>query len=101
MTGSYSFHFRLTQDIVFERHPDQQFSLLKTLDYTQCGIKHIDLSPVSNFDNLGRYSPQLVLMKSYHPFFSLNLEHNSLTTFSGLIHLNKLKVDIITNFCIY
>ena len=58
MRGSYSLHFRLTQDIVFERHPDKQFSLLKTLDYTQCGIKHVDLSPVSHFDNLMRYSLQ-------------------------------------------
>uniref|UniRef100_A0A1X7SSI6 U2A'/phosphoprotein 32 family A C-terminal domain-containing protein n=1 Tax=Amphimedon queenslandica TaxID=400682 RepID=A0A1X7SSI6_AMPQE len=67
---------RLSQDLVYEKCHSNDFNAIKKLDFVQCGLKHVDLSPVSSLDNL----------------VSLNLEHNSLTSFSGLIHLSKLKV---------
>ena len=30
--------------------------------------------------------------------YSLNLEHNSLSSFSGLVHLNNLKVTTISSY---
>ncbi len=41
----------------------------------------------------------------YTAYYSLNLEHNSLSTFSGLVHLDNLKVSLfslyITGACVY
>lgn len=67
---------RLSQDLINEKYPDVKFCLLRTLDFLHCNLKTVDLSPVDAFDNLA----------------SLNLEHNSLSSFSGLIYLNNLKV---------
>lgn len=67
---------QLTQDFVFQKHPSLPFKDMLKLDLPNCGLKHVDLSPVSAFSNLS----------------SLNLENNSLTSFSGLILLDKLKV---------
>jgi Leucine-rich repeat (LRR) protein len=67
---------RLSQDVVYEQYPTQTFESIRKMDFIQFNLKYVDLAPVSNFDNL----------------VSLNLEHNLLTSFSGLIHLNKLKV---------
>ena len=59
----------------------------------------MDLSPVEAFDNLAR--SVATLQHSVADFvmigsltLSLNLEHNSLSSFSGLIYLNKLKVTV-------
>ena len=90
----------LTQDLIYERHPDLDVSSLRKLDLPNCGLKHVDLSPIDSFRNLARYlqllllSPILVLSTFYLLLLSLNLEHNSLTSFSGLIYLNKLKVHV-------
>ena len=46
---------RLTQDVIFEQFPNEEFSALRTLDFPQCGLKIVDLSPVTAFDNLARY----------------------------------------------
>lgn len=67
---------RLNQDMVLEQLNDVPFSSLKKMDFPNCSLKHVDLSPVESFNNL----------------LSLNLESNSLTSFSGLIYLNQLKV---------
>ena len=49
-------HFlhRLTQDVIFEQFPNEEFGALRTLDFPQCGLKIVDLSPVTAFDNLAR-----------------------------------------------
>ncbi|KAL5493183.1 hypothetical protein EMCRGX_G014321 [Ephydatia muelleri] len=67
---------RLNQDMVLEQLNNVPFSSLKKMDFPNCSLKHVDLSPVDSFSNL----------------LSLNLESNSLTSFSGLIYLNQLKV---------
>ena len=88
----------LTQDLIYERHPDIDVSSLRKLDLPNCGLKHVDLSPIDSFRNLARYLPlpldflPTLIPTFYLLFLSLNLEHNSLTSFSGLIYLNKLKV---------
>ena len=56
----------------------------------------MDLSPVEAFDNLARSVPHSVtefMIIGSHTL-SLNLEHNSLSSFSGLIYLKKLKVCV-------
>ena len=40
---------------IYEKFQDQCFSQIKTLDFPNCGLKQVDLSPVKNFDNLFRY----------------------------------------------
>lgn len=45
---------RLTQDFVFQKHPSLPFKDMLKLDLPNCGLKHVDLSPVSAFSNLSR-----------------------------------------------
>ena len=46
--------FRLSQDLVYEKCHSNDFNAIKKLDFVQCGLKHVDLSPVSSLDNLVR-----------------------------------------------
>lgn len=46
---------RLTQDFVFQKYPSLLFKDMLKLDLPNCGLKHVDLSPVSSFHNLSRY----------------------------------------------
>lgn len=89
---------RLSQDLINEKYPDVKFCLLRTLDFLHCNLKTVDLSPVDAFDNLARFvyisfldNLNITLLCMTHNT-SLNLEHNSLSSFSGLIYLNNLKV---------
>lgn len=45
---------RLTQDLMFEKQPNADFSAVVTFDLPHSGLKNVDLSPVSVFDNLAR-----------------------------------------------
>ena len=47
---------RLTQDFVFQKYPSLLFKDMLKLDLPNCGLKHVDLRPVSSFNNLSRYS---------------------------------------------
>jgi Leucine-rich repeat (LRR) protein len=71
-----TFGGRLSQDFVAERLGHANFGQVRELDVPQCGIQTIDLGNGQHFCNLR----------------SINIEHNSLTSFSGLIHLANLKV---------
>eukprot|EP00731_Ephydatia_muelleri_P010998 Em0005g1584a len=75
---------RLNQDMVLEQLHNVPFSSLKKMDFPNCSLKHVDLSPVDSFSNL----------------LSLNLESNSLTSFSGLIYLNQLKILCLNHICV-
>ena len=86
---------RLNQDMVLEQLHNVPFSSLKKMDFPNCSLKHVDLSPVDSFSNLLRYSSCEGVARSLYVYTilnSLNLESNSLTSFSGLIYLNQLKV---------
>ena len=57
----------LTQDLIYERHPDLDVSSLRKLDLPNCGLKHVDLSPIDSFRNLARYLQ--LLLQSPTPFY--------------------------------
>eukprot|EP00795_Rhopilema_esculentum_P008396 gene8396-14373_t len=67
---------RLTQDFVAERLGHSNFVEVCELDLPSQGLRSIDLGNGESFSYLT----------------SVNLEHNSLTNFGGLIHLSNLKV---------
>ena len=46
---------RLTQDFVFQKCPSLPFKDMLKLDLPNCGLKHVDLSPVDSFFNLSRF----------------------------------------------
>ncbi|EDV23284.1 uncharacterized protein TRIADDRAFT_10167, partial [Trichoplax adhaerens] len=67
---------RLTKDFIVERVGHSNFHELRELDYQKCSIRHVDFGDGVEFLNLR----------------SVNLEHNNLTSFSGLVRLINLKV---------
>ncbi|XP_078263320.1 leucine-rich repeat-containing protein 9 [Rhinoraja longicauda] len=67
---------RLTSDMVTERLGHSNFSELLKLDMPECSIRSVDLAPPEKYRRLQR----------------INLEHNNLTSFSGLIYLPHVKV---------
>ena len=73
---------RLTSDFVVERVGHSNLPELTELDVSNCAIRVVDLGPncCQTFQNL----------------VTLNLEHNNLTNFSGLIFLPHLKVVLET-----
>lgn len=67
---------RLTPDFVAEKLGHSNFLEVREMDLPSSGIRIVDLGPGDVFLNLR----------------SVNLEHNNLTSFSGLIHLPNLRV---------
>ncbi|XP_077863786.1 leucine-rich repeat-containing protein 9-like [Saccoglossus kowalevskii] len=80
-TAKDTFGGRLTQDFVAERLGHANFLEVRELDFPQSGIRQVDLGPGEQFLNLR----------------SVNLEHNTLTSFSGLIYLVNLRVLCLNN----
>jgi len=66
---------RLSDNFVIEKLNTSSFEKIKQMDFPNLGIKSVDLTP-QHFSNL----------------YSVNLENNNLTTFSGLVNLSNLKV---------
>nr|XP_057946424.1 leucine-rich repeat-containing protein 9 isoform X2 [Doryrhamphus excisus] len=71
-----TFGGRLTPDLVAEKLGHSDYANITNLNLPSCSIRSVDLSPTDLFVNLQ----------------SVNLDHNSLTFFSGLIHLPSIKV---------
>lgn len=82
---------------MFQKYPSLPFKDMLKLDLPNCGLKHVDLSPVHCFSNLARFGTYALLVlhgvHTFHYYYSLNLENNSLTSFGGLIFLDQLKVS--------
>ncbi|XP_026195346.1 leucine-rich repeat-containing protein 9 isoform X2 [Anabas testudineus] len=66
---------RLTPDMVAEKLGHSNYTDMTHLTLQSCNIKMVDLSPAELFSSLR----------------SVNLEHNNLTSFSGLIYLQNIK----------
>uniref|UniRef100_A0A3Q1F6L8 Leucine rich repeat containing 9 n=1 Tax=Acanthochromis polyacanthus TaxID=80966 RepID=A0A3Q1F6L8_9TELE len=75
------FRGRLTPDMIAEKLGHSNYTELTYLTVQSCSIRMVDLSPVDQFCNL----------------HSVNLDHNNLTSFSGLIYLPNIKVQIVLN----
>ncbi|XP_022332452.2 leucine-rich repeat-containing protein 9-like isoform X4 [Crassostrea virginica] len=71
-----TFGGRLTPDFVAEKLGHSNFQDVRELDLPNCSIRIVDLGVGDTFLNLR----------------SVNLEHNNLTSFSGLIHLPNIRV---------
>ncbi|XP_072222222.1 leucine-rich repeat-containing protein 9 [Leuresthes tenuis] len=69
------FRGRLTTDTVAEKLGHSNYTEITYLTLQSCCIRTVDLSPADLFCNLR----------------SVNLDHNNLTSFSGLIHLPNIK----------
>ncbi|XP_022077491.2 leucine-rich repeat-containing protein 9 isoform X1 [Acanthochromis polyacanthus] len=69
------FRGRLTPDMIAEKLGHSNYTELTYLTVQSCSIRMVDLSPVDQFCNL----------------HSVNLDHNNLTSFSGLIYLPNIK----------
>uniref|UniRef100_A0A3Q0T553 Leucine rich repeat containing 9 n=1 Tax=Amphilophus citrinellus TaxID=61819 RepID=A0A3Q0T553_AMPCI len=72
---------RLTTDTVAEKLGHSNYTEIAHLNLQSCSIRIVDLSPPDLFCNLR----------------CINLDHNNLTSFSGLIHLPNVKVHIEPN----
>jgi Leucine-rich repeat (LRR) protein len=70
---------KLTCDFIAEKFANIQLNELRSLDLPQCSIRYVDFG-----------SPQITAQLFENLHF-LNLENNSLTSFSGLIYLKNLK----------
>ncbi|KAM4723466.1 leucine-rich repeat-containing protein 9 [Anableps anableps] len=70
------FRGRLTTDTVAEKLGHSNYKEITSLSLQSCSIRIVDLSPPDVFINL----------------CTVNLDHNNLTSFSGLIHLPSIKV---------
>uniref|UniRef100_A0A3B4XI37 Leucine rich repeat containing 9 n=1 Tax=Seriola lalandi dorsalis TaxID=1841481 RepID=A0A3B4XI37_SERLL len=69
---------RLTPDMVAEKLGNSNYTDITYLTLQSCSIRMVDLSPADLFSSLR----------------SVNLDHNNLTSFSGLIYLPNIKVQI-------
>uniref|UniRef100_A0A3B5A6D4 Leucine-rich repeat-containing protein 9-like n=1 Tax=Stegastes partitus TaxID=144197 RepID=A0A3B5A6D4_9TELE len=69
------FRGRLTMDTVAEKLGHSNYTEITYLTLQSCSIRMVDLSPADQFCNL----------------HSVNLDHNNLTSFSGLIYLPNIK----------
>ncbi|XP_069495003.1 leucine-rich repeat-containing protein 9 isoform X2 [Ambystoma mexicanum] len=67
---------RLTSDMIAEKHGHSDFNDLNDISWTTSTIRTVDLAPIDQF-------------RSVH---TVNLEHNNLTSFSGLIFLPNIKI---------
>ncbi|XP_035023864.2 leucine-rich repeat-containing protein 9 isoform X1 [Hippoglossus stenolepis] len=72
---------RLTSDMVAEKLGHSNFSDITYLTLQSCSIRSVDLSPVDIFIGLR----------------SVNLDHNNLTSFSGLVYLPNIKALCLNN----
>ncbi|XP_060938945.1 leucine-rich repeat-containing protein 9 [Limanda limanda] len=72
---------RLTSDMVAEKLGHSNFSDITYLTLQACSIRSVDLSPVDIFISLR----------------SVNLDHNNLTSFSGLVYLPNIKSLCLNN----
>uniref|UniRef100_A0A672IIZ9 Leucine rich repeat containing 9 n=1 Tax=Salarias fasciatus TaxID=181472 RepID=A0A672IIZ9_SALFA len=70
-----TFRGRLTTDTIAEKLGHSNYSEITYLTLQSCSIRMVDLSPADVFCKLR----------------SVNLDHNNLTSFSGLIHLPSVK----------
>uniref|UniRef100_A0A672ZP59 Leucine rich repeat containing 9 n=1 Tax=Sphaeramia orbicularis TaxID=375764 RepID=A0A672ZP59_9TELE len=75
------FEGRLTVDMVAEKLGHSNPTDLSYLNLQSCSIRRVDLTPAELFCNLR----------------SVNLDHNNLTSFSGLIYLPNVKVQRTLN----
>ncbi|XP_029900939.1 leucine-rich repeat-containing protein 9 [Myripristis murdjan] len=66
---------RLTPDMVAEKLGHSNYAEITNLSLQSCLIRMVDLAPIDLFHNL----------------HTVNLEHNNLTSFSGLIYLPNIK----------
>uniref|UniRef100_H2Z1T9 Uncharacterized protein n=1 Tax=Ciona savignyi TaxID=51511 RepID=H2Z1T9_CIOSA len=71
-----AFGGRLTNDFVAERIGHANFHDVREIDFPSCSVRTVDIGSGDVFKNLR----------------SVNLEHNSLTSFSGLVHLRHVRV---------
>jgi hypothetical protein len=71
-----TFGGKLTPDFIVEKLGHSNFSEIKQLELPQCSIRGVELNN------------QFSVLKC------VNLEHNQLTNFSGLVYLPNLKVDL-------
>lgn len=72
---------KLTADFVAEKFGHQRLTELRALEFPAAAIRIVDLAP----------TPQLVA-EQFENLRSLNLENNSLTSFSGIIYLKGLRL---------
>uniref|UniRef100_A0A3Q2T1F8 Leucine rich repeat containing 9 n=1 Tax=Fundulus heteroclitus TaxID=8078 RepID=A0A3Q2T1F8_FUNHE len=75
------FRGRLTTDTIAEKLGHSNYKDIAYLTLQSCSIRMVDLCPPDLFINLR----------------SVNLDHNNLTSFSGLIHLPNIKVRNYTD----
>ncbi|XP_033624638.1 leucine-rich repeat-containing protein 9-like [Asterias rubens] len=75
-TAKDKFGGRLTQDFVAEKLGHSNFHEVRELDFPQSILRQVDLGTGEHFINLR----------------SVNLEHNNLQSFSGLVYLVNLRV---------
>ncbi|XP_038075835.1 leucine-rich repeat-containing protein 9-like [Patiria miniata] len=75
-TAKDKFGGRLTQDFVAEKLGHSNFHEVRELDFPQSALRQVDLGTGEHFINLR----------------SVNLEHNSLQSFCGLVYLVNLRV---------
>ena len=71
-----TFGGRLTPDFVAEKLGHSNFNEVRELDFPNSSLRTVDLGPPEQFIGLR----------------SVNLEHNNMTSFSGLIYLVNLRV---------
>jgi Leucine-rich repeat (LRR) protein len=76
-----AFGGKLTCDFIAEKFPSVRLNEIKNLEFPQCSIRSVDLGP----------TPQMVA-DQFENLRALNLENNSLVSFSGLIYLRNLRV---------
>jgi Leucine-rich repeat (LRR) protein len=76
-----TFGGKLTCDFIAEKFPSVRLNDIKNLEFPQCSIRLVDLGA----------TPQLVA-DQFENLRALNLENNSLVSFSGLIYLRNLRV---------
>ena len=90
---------KLTCDFIAERIGHSRFDEIKFLDFPQSNIKLVDLSDTSNLV----LKPTVMTIQTlrYYELFdnlrSLNLENNNLTSFSGIVNLQNLKILCLNN----
>lgn len=78
---------KLTCDFIAEKFFHSKFHEIKTMEFPQCGIRQVDFGHTINVNYLDQFDN----------LRSLNLENNSLISFSGIIYLKNLKILCLNN----
>ena len=81
-----TFGGKLTCDFIAEKFVNVKLSEIKNLEFPHCSIRLVDLGA----------TPKIVA-DQFENLRALNLENNSLTSFSGLIYLRNLRVLCLNN----